>query len=130
MPTPNVSLLQLKAALESAWHPDTAYLGVAAAGNPALGQCYPTARLVQFFFPATEIVEGEVWTGVKLEKHFWNILIIGDEHYHIDLAWQQFPPGSIMRNYKIRPRETLGDRPVTVERCRKLRSRVIGHLEP
>ena len=63
-------MTELLEALEFSWKYDTASLQVFEEGNPALGQCYPTSRVIQFFFPDVEITEGEVWTGKSLEKHF------------------------------------------------------------
>ena len=42
-----VALASLAIALEASWDHLTAYRGVVCAGNPALGQCYPTSRVVQ-----------------------------------------------------------------------------------
>jgi hypothetical protein len=124
-----VSLLQLREALEASWQPDTAYLDAYVEGNPAYGNCYQTSRVVQHFFPKTEIVEGQVWTGKKLEKHFWNLLIVDGDEYHIDLSWQQFPNGSVVKECKIRDRETLGDGEVTIKRVELLLSRVQKYLD-
>lgn len=121
-------MLSLREALEASWQPDTAYLEVSEEGNPALGQCYPTSWVIQHFYPETEIVEGEVWTGTSNEKHFWNVLIKNEIEYHIDLSWKQFPAGSSVRTYKIRDREALGDGPETIERCNLLLKRVTGYL--
>jgi hypothetical protein len=123
-----INLLKLREALEASWNAATSYRGVSEAGNPALGQCYSTSRVVQHFFPNLEIVEGKVWTGKKVEKHFWNVLVSKGSQYHIDLTWQQFPPGSVIRGFKIRDRETLGDGPGTIERCDILRDRVASYL--
>lgn len=124
---PNV--LQIREALEASWDEKTAYLGVKIEGNPALGQCYPTARVVQNFFPKTEIVKGEVWTGKRIEVHFWNVLIVGDSYYHIDLSWQQFPHGSSIKEYQILDRKTLGDSQETTERYEILLRRVLQYLK-
>lgn len=70
------SLLLICEALEASWDDKTAYLSVKKEGNPALGQCYPTARVVQYFFPETEIIKGKVWNGNKIEIHFWNGLLV------------------------------------------------------
>jgi hypothetical protein len=123
-----VSMLELREALEASWDAATAYGGVSEAGNPALGQCYPTSRVVQHFYPNVEIVEGEVWTGKSVEKHFWNVLIAEGNEYHIDLTWRQFSPGSAVCTFRIRDRETLGDSLPTVERCDLLRDRVVSYL--
>jgi hypothetical protein len=53
----------LREALAASWDKRTAYLEVEQAGNPALGQCYPTSRVVQHYYPETEIIKGIVWTG-------------------------------------------------------------------
>ena len=121
-------MTQLREALEASWKPDTAYLEVFEEGNPALGQCYPTSRVVQFFFPEVEIVEGEVWTGASTEKHFWTVLTINDDEYHIDFTWQQFPAGSSVQSYKIRDRNTLGDGKQTIRRVELLHERVKEYL--
>ena len=97
-------------------------------GNPAYGQCYPTARVVQHFFPDTEIAEGEVWTGERDEVHFWNVLDHVGTLFHIDLSWQQFPQGSSIRAYKIRDRSALGDSQETIERVEILLHRVKTRL--
>ena len=80
-------MLRLREALEASWDRQTAYRAVEQAGNPALGQCYQTSRVVQHYYPATEIIKGKVWTGESEEIHFWNGLPVGDEWYHIDLSW-------------------------------------------
>jgi hypothetical protein len=85
-------LASLAAALEGSWDHRTAYGGVTQPGNPALGQCYPTSRVVQFFYPETEIACGDVWTGSATECHFWNVRNSGPDAEWIDLTWQQFPP--------------------------------------
>ena len=121
-------MTELREALEASWKPDTAYLEVFEEANPALGQCYPTSRVVQFFFPEVEIVEGEVWTGKSTEKHFWNVLTINGEEYHIDLTWRQFPAGSSVQSYRIRNRNTLGDGERTIRRVELLHERVKEYL--
>jgi hypothetical protein len=65
-----VDLVVLREALEASWSPRTSYGGVWVEDNPAVGQCYPTARVVQHFFPLSEIVKGTVWTGIRQETHF------------------------------------------------------------
>lgn len=69
-----MDMVKLREALEASWDEKTSYLNVVERGNPALGQCYPSSRIVQIFFPDVEIVEGQVWTGISNEKHFWNVL--------------------------------------------------------
>jgi len=53
-----VDLIALREALAASWSARTSYGGVREEGNPALGQCYPTARVVQHFLPRSEIVKG------------------------------------------------------------------------
>ncbi|HZG45134.1 MAG TPA: hypothetical protein VEZ41_02555 [Allosphingosinicella sp.] len=119
---------KLAAALEASWDRSTAYRGVVQPGNPAVGQCYPTSRVVQFFYPETEIACGDVWTGAGTECHFWNVRGSGDEAEWIDLSWQQFPPGSVVQHFKLLDRHRLGDTPPTLERCGLLLRRVLAHL--
>ncbi len=119
-------LLQVREALEASWDEQTAYSAVKEAGNPARGQCYPTARVVQFFFPETEIAKGQVWNGQQIEVHFWNVLMIAELVYHIDLTWQQFPLGSSVRSYELLDRTMLGDGPHTIQRCTLLQQRVLS----
>jgi hypothetical protein len=119
-----VDLLRLRTALEASWDSETSYERVAKPGIPALGQCYPTARVVQHLFPEAEIAEGEVWTGWEVEKHFWNVVDHGGTAFHIDLTWQQFPLGSTVRNYALRDRSSLEDSPQTLSRVEILLRRV------
>ncbi len=124
------NLLELREALEASWDELTSYRGVSRVGNPALGQCYPTSRVIQYFFPETEIIKGVVWTGGQEEIHFWNGLTVKGKIFHIDLSWQQFPSGSSVRSFKILDRNDLGDGDDTIRRCDLLKSRVIAYLEP
>jgi hypothetical protein len=122
------SIPQLQAALEESWQADTAYLGVHQVNNPALGQCYPTARLVQWFFPRFEIVSGRIDTGSSVEAHFWNIDPEQDPPEHIDLSWQQFPAHSRVMDYIILARNRLNDSAPTVRRCELLLERVLSRM--
>jgi hypothetical protein len=124
----SVSPARLKAALEASWAPDTAYLHASRPGNPALGQCYPTSRVVQWFFPRFEIASGEVDTGTALERHFWNIDPKSTPPLQVDLTWQQFEPGSIVSGFAVLDRHALNDSPPTVARCERLLERVLVHL--
>ena len=125
-----VDLLRLRSALEASWDSQTSYDRVIKLGVPALGQCYPTARVVQHFFPETDIAEGEVWTGRETEKHFWNVVDHGGTAFHIDLTWQQFPFGSSVRSYAVRDRSNLQDSAETLTRVAILLSRVQAALSP
>jgi len=122
-------LLKIREALEASWDEKTSYLAVKQKGNPALGQCYPTSRVVQHFFPETEIIKGKVWNGKEVEVHFWNGLSVNGELYHIDLSWQQFPAGSSVREFEILDRHSLNDSALTVRRCELLLERVNKYLE-
>src|SRR5262245_16639492 len=121
-------MLRLREALEASWDRETAYQGMEQAGNPALGQCYPTSRVVQHFFPDTEIIKGVVRTCKGDEFHFWNGLRSGEDWYHIDLSWQQFPEGSSVSEFTVLDREQLGDSDATIERCALLLRRVEDYL--
>jgi len=125
---PPVSLLQLRGALEASWDRRTAYLGTHEPGNAALGQCYPTSRVVQWFFPGVEIACGEVDTGSALEAHFWNIDFASKPARHVDLTWQQFPNGSKVVRFKILDRHQLNDSPPTIARCQLLLKRTLLNL--
>ncbi|MYM26058.1 hypothetical protein GTP46_25850 [Duganella sp. FT135W] len=98
-------------------------------GNPALGQCYPTPRTVQYYYPKTEILKGKVWTGEALEIHFWNGLRIGEDWRHIDVTWQQFPANSIVQEFTVVKREQLNDSDATMLRCALLLKRVEDYLK-
>jgi len=127
-PPPRIELERLAAALEASWDQLTAYQGATQPNNPAYAQCYPTARVVQWFYPEVEIVCGEVWTGLTTERHFWNIRGSGNDAERIDLTWQQFPSGSIVQQHQVLDRNSLGDSPPTIERCALLLHRVLTHL--
>jgi hypothetical protein len=123
-----IDLTQLRAAIEFSWDARTSYLGAVRPGNPAYGQCYPTARVVQHFFPEFEIACGDVRTPDGTECHFWNVRTSGDVVEHIDLSWRQFPPGSEKLGFKLLDREALGDSPPTVARVDLLLQRVLAAL--
>lgn len=126
---PHDFMLRLRDALAASWDRQIAYLGVAEIGNPALGQCYPTSWTVQHYYPETEIIKGKVWTGKSLEVHFWNGLRVGDDWYHIDLSWQQFPAGSIVREFAVLERQELNDSEAARLRCALLLKRVDDYLQ-
>ena len=126
---PVVTLAQLRSALEASWDRHTAYLGVERSGNAALGQCYSTSRVAQWFFPELEIASGEVDTGSAIEAHFWNIDVASTPAKHVDLTWQQFPTGSTVARFEVLNRHQLNDSPPTVARCQLLLGRVLSQLE-
>ena len=121
-------MLCLREALAASWDKRTAYFEVEQAGNPALGQCYPTSRVVQHYYPETEIIKGTVWTGETTEIHFWNGLRVGNDWSHIDLSWQQFPAGSTIEGFVIIGRRELNDSEATMQRCALLLKRVGEYL--
>jgi len=127
-PAGSIQIERLAPAIEASWDDRTAYQGVTKPGNPAFGQCYPTSRVVQWYFPEFEIACGDVWTGLSLECHFWNVRGSGEDLEKIDLTWSQFPSGSVVRRYEVLDRAKLGDSPATVERCALLLERVILNL--
>ncbi len=128
MSTTNVDMLNLRQALESSWKPDTAHLNVKEKGNSALGQCYPSSRVVQYFLPESEIVEGRVLTHAGIEKHFWNAIKVNGILIYIDLTWQQFPPNSTVEFREIRDRANLNDSKQTTARIDLLLDRVKRYL--
>ena len=129
MARPPDFMLCLREALAASWDKRTTYLEVEQAGNPALGQCYPTSRVVQHYYPETEIIKGKVWTGKTVDVHFWNGLRVGDDWYHVDLSWQQFPAGSIIQEFAIVERQELNDSEATMQRCALLLTRVDDYLK-
>jgi hypothetical protein len=126
---PLVSVIELKAALEASWDRRTAYGEVHQPGNAALGQCYPTSRVVQWFFPKFEIASGEVNSGSAIEAHFWNIDPASNPAEHLDLTWKQFAEGSRVMRFKILDRDALHDSPPTIARCQLLLDRVLLRLK-
>jgi hypothetical protein len=126
---PRISLHMLGLALEASWDCRTAYRGAHRPGNPALGQCYPTSRVVQWFFPRFEIASGLVECGSLLEAHFWNIDPASDPAEHVDLTWQQFAAGSKVAHFTILDRNALNDSPPTIARCQLLLERVLDQLK-
>ncbi|MBN8460154.1 MAG: hypothetical protein J0M04_20190 [Verrucomicrobia bacterium] len=118
----------MREALEASWDRSTSYQMAFEENNPALGQCYSTSRVIQILFPKAEIVEGEVWTGNRIEKHFWNLLLADGVERHVDLTWKQFPGNSEIRNWSVRTRESLGDSPETIDRVNLLLERVNAYV--
>ncbi len=118
----------VREALEVSWDRSTSYQMAFEENNPALGQCYSTSRVIQILFPEAEIVEGEVWTGNRIEKHFWNLMLANGVERHVDFTWKQFPESSEVRNWRVRTRESLGDSPETIDRVNLLLERVNVHI--
>lgn len=114
--------------MEASWDQLTSYQGANRPGNPAYGQCYPTSRVVQWFYPEYEIAKGEVWTGTSLEQHFWNVRGVSESAERLDLSWKQFPAGSVVRHFSLLDRHALGDSERARERCELLFQRVLSHL--
>ena len=84
---------------------------------------------MQHYYPKTEIIKGKIWTGETTDVHFWNGLRVGDDWYHIDLSWQQFPVGSIIQEFVIVKRQELNDSEATIQRCALLLKRVDDYLK-
>lgn len=122
-------MLRLREALEVSWDTDTSYMSAYQAGNPALGQCYPTCRVVQYYYPKTEIIRGIVRTGGQHDDvHSWNGLRSGDDWYHIDMSWQQFPAGAKVTEFSMLDRDDLNDSLSTATRVSLLLKRVREYL--
>jgi hypothetical protein len=92
-------------------------------GNSAFGQCYPTARVVQWWFPECEIAAGDVDTGEGMEAFLVRTL---RRDYRLHLG--QFPPGSKIRQSRLLERDALNDSPSTIGRCQLLLERVLAAL--
>lgn len=122
------SLSQLQAALQASWNRCTAHLGAFQPGNPALGQCYPTSRVIQWFYPRFDIVFGKVDTGSAVEDHFWNIDTATEPATQLDLTWQQFPETSRVLGFRLLDHLAPGDSSSTVLRCQLLLQRVLAAL--
>jgi hypothetical protein len=127
-PLGSVDLQSLTRALEASWDHLTSYQGAIRPGNPAFGQCYPTSRVVQWFYPEYDIAKGNVWTGASVEEHFWNVRGAGEAAEWLDLSWRQFPAGSVVRDFLLLDRNSLGDSERAKERCALLLRRVLSHL--
>ena len=125
---PNVELPALTRALEASWDHLTSYMGETRPDNPAYGQCYPTSRVVQWFYPEYEIAKGDVWTGASVEQHFWNVRGQDANAEWLDLSWKQFPVGSAVRQFVLLDRNSLGDSERARARCALLLDRVLAHL--
>ena len=120
----------LREALAVSWGADTSYRSAYTLGNPALGQCYPTSRVVQRLFPVFEVVKGSVDTGRGVECHFWNVTNDRGHLRQVDLTWQQFPAGSVVQDrFEVLGRGALGDSAATIRRCELLLRRVISVLD-
>ncbi|MFO0862101.1 MAG: hypothetical protein U0516_00005 [Candidatus Saccharibacteria bacterium] len=128
MDTIKVDFIKLRSAIESSWRPDTAYQFIEEEGNPALGQCYVTSLVIQYFFPECEIIKGEVNTDHGIEKHYWNMVMVNGEKVHIDLTWRQFPLGSTIKSWQLKNRGEFNDDKQLVERFEKLLTRVKQNL--
>lgn len=126
-PQSQVSLPRPAKALEASWGPDTAYGGATRPECQAFGQCYPTSRVVQWFYPEFEIASGDVWTGQSTERHFWNLRGAFADDF-IDMTWGQFPKGSTILSYVVLNRLDTSDSPRTLKRCEILLRRVLAHL--
>jgi hypothetical protein len=121
-------MLRLREALEASWDSQTSYGSLVRNNNPAFGQCYPTSRVVQRYFPQMAILEGIVCNGENEDVHFWNAVEFDFGWYHIDLTWQQFPAGSRVREFSFLDQKKIVDSSLTKRRCALLLNRVEKHL--
>lgn len=123
------ALTALAAALEDSWDHHTAYQGIFNPNNPAAGQCYPTSRVVQWFFLTCRVASGKVWTGAATEHHFWNMRETQRGSERFDLSWKQFPMGSAIKGFELISDDPSKDSPGTQDRCALLLKRVMAQLE-
>lgn len=118
----------LAAALRASWDVLTAYQGRFDPANPAAGQCYPTSRVVAWFYPDFEVVRGEICTGPGFEQHFWNVKTGSEGGEILDLSWEQFPSGSKVQQFDFLRTGPSADSQRTRDRCLTLLTRVVDHL--
>ncbi|HEU4648848.1 MAG TPA: hypothetical protein VFS33_07275 [Gemmatimonadales bacterium] len=120
-------LLALRARLNPAFAPDTAYPGASASSQPgagSTGHCAAVAAIVQAEFGGRLLQ-----TFVNGEEHWFNRVSIGDARFDIDLTGDQFggpevhvgPPG---RLYPHSLERTINDlHAETLDRARRLAAR-------
>ena len=123
------SLPALASSLRGSWDALTAYAGNFDRANPAAGQCYPTSRVVEWFYPDYPVVRGEVITQLGIEHHFWNVRGGSQGTDTIDLSWEQFPPASTISWFDYLLSDASADSPGTQHRCHLLLMRVLYYLE-
>ena len=100
-----MKLKKLKSALVKSWSKDTCYPPMGddwSRENPALGQCYVTALIVNDYFGGM-ILEAKFKDG---SAHFWN-LVDGEE---VDLTRSQFDEGEIIPEPKEFSRQEIDSR--------------------
>jgi hypothetical protein len=122
------SLLALARSLRASWDELTAYQGKFDPANPSAGQCYPTSRVVEWFYPDYEVVRGEVLTQAGIEQHFWNVRVGSVDAQKIDLSWDQFPPASTIVRFEFLFSNAFADSAGTQGRCLLLLTRALRHL--
>lgn len=123
------TLSELELAFRRSWDRDTTCLLPEAligwhAGNPAYGQCGPTALVIQDLLGG-DLLLAEVANGTeKAEVHYWNRLPGGIE---IDLTREQFGPHQSIGEPCVVVRPEGGPR-AYLQEYQTLRSRVLSAL--
>lgn len=124
------TLSQIEQALRGSWGADTTCLDTKSLmrwhqGNPAHGQCGPTALVVQDFLGG-ELLIAEVTGGDKEDEvHYWNRFVGGID---IDLTREQFGPHRILGDPRVVVRPPEGPRAYATEYAR-LKARVLSALK-
>ncbi len=101
-----MNLEELKQILFKTWGKDTCYPPQEdewSPNNPAFGQCYTTAMIVNDYFGG-KILKVRYEDGMG---HFWN-LIDGEE---VDLTKSQFKEGEVIPTPRAYPRNEIGQKP-------------------
>ena len=96
----------LKFALLNSWNKDTCYPPMEkdwSSKNPAYGQCYVTALIVNDYFGG-KILKAKFEDGTG---HFWNLI----DDKEIDLTRSQFDKNEIISKPTIRSREEIQANP-------------------
>ncbi|WP_314215827.1 hypothetical protein [Pseudarthrobacter equi] len=123
------TLNQIEQALRDSWGADTTCLDNKSLvgwhqGNPAHGQCGPTALVVQDLLGGDLLIAEVTGGGEEDEVHYWNRFLCGIE---IDLTREQFGPHRIIGDPRVVVRPPHGPR-AYAEEYALLKARVFSAL--
>ena len=127
---PTFTLADVEKAVRDSWTLETTSLddeGRAAwtPERPAVGQCGPTALVVQDLLGG-DLVYGRLSGGGQAEEHhYWNRLAGGIE---VDLTREQITPGRVLSDSRVVTRPPGGPR-AHVEAYQLMRARVFAALD-